>query len=289
MNTAGTTLSLRGKSQATQSKTSLLLRAVVMAAAALTLLILFFIIAYILIKGIPYITPSLFAWEYDSENVSLLPALLNTLMMTGLALLLCTPLGVGAAVYLTEYADRNSRVVAAIRIATETLSGIPSIIYGLFGMLFFVSYLNWGYSLLAGAATLSIMVLPLIMRSTEEALKSTPDSYREASFGLGAGRFRTVSRVVLPSAMPGILSGVILAIGRIVGETAALIYTAGTVAQLCGDLFASGRTLSLHMYLLSSEGLYPGQAYATAVVLLVMVLGLNLLSTLAAKKLAKGK
>ena len=169
----------------------------------------------------------------------------------------------------------------------ETLSGIPSIVYGLFGMLFFVTALDWGYSLLSGALTLSIMILPLIMRTTEEALKTVPDSYREGSFGLGAGRLRTVFRVVLPSAVPGILAGVILAVGRIVGETAALIYTAGTVTDMPKNLLSSGRTLAVHMYALSSEGLHTQQAYATAVILLAVVLLINTLSAFIAKKVAK--
>ena len=154
-------------------------------------------------------------------------------------------------------------------------------------MLFFVNTLGWGFSLLAGAFTLSIMILPLIMRTTEEALKAVPDSYREGSFGLGAGKLRTVFRIVLPSAIPGILAGVILAIGRIVGETAALIYTAGTVAQIPSSVFGSGRTLAVHMYNLSSEGLYMDQAYATAVILLVLVVGINALSSVIARKLTK--
>jgi phosphate transport system permease protein len=174
-----------------------------------------------------------------------------------------------------------------VRITTETLSGIPSIVYGLFGLLFFVTYLGWGYSLLAGAFTVSIMILPLIMRTTEEALIAVPDTYREASFGLGAGRLRTVFRVVLPAAVPGILAGVILGIGRIVGEAAALIYTAGTVPKIPENLMASGRTLAIHMYALSSEGLNTNEAYATAVVLLVVVLLINALSGLAAKKMAQ--
>ena len=193
--------------------------------------------------------------------------------------------GVGAAVYLTEYAQ-NKKLVAAIEYAAETLSGIPSIVYGLFGMLFFVTRLHWGYSLLAGAMTLAIMILPLIMRTAEEALIAVPDSYREGSFGLGAGRLRTVFRIVLPAAGPGILSGVILGIGRIVGETAALIFTAGTMAQIPG-LFQSGRTLAIHMYVLSGEALHMNEANATAVVLLLVVLLMNTLSALAAKKLTK--
>ena len=174
-----------------------------------------------------------------------------------------------------------------IRLTTETLSGIPSIVYGLFGMLFFVNTLGWGFSLIAGAFTLAIMILPLIMRQTEESLKSVPDSFREGSFGLGAGKLRTVFRIVLPSAVPGILAGVILAIGRIVGETAALMYTAGTVAKVPSSIFGSGRTLAVHMYNLSSEGLYMNQAYATAVILLILVVGINTLSGVIAKRLAK--
>ena len=178
-------------------------------------------------------------------------------------------------------------MVSLIRITTETLSGIPSIIYGLFGLLFFSTALGWGFSLLSGSLTLVIMILPLVIRTTEEALKSVPDSYREASFGLGAGKLRTIFRIVLPSAVPGILAGVILATGRIVGETAALIYTAGTVAQVPSNLLGSGRTLAVHMYVLSSEGLYMNQAYATAVILLIIVLLINWLSGRIAAKIAK--
>ena len=203
-----------------------------------------------------------------------------------LALLLAVPLGLFTAVYLNEYAKRGSKLVSVIRITTETLSGIPSIVYGLFGMLFFVTRLHWGYSLLAGAMTLAIMILPLIMRTAEEAFIAVPDSFREGSFGLGAGRLRTVFRIVLPAAAPGILSGVILGIGRIVGETAALIFTAGTMAQLPG-LFQSGRTLAIHMYVLSGEALHMKEAQATAVVLLIVVLIMNTLSALAAKKLTQ--
>ena len=207
--------------------------------------------------------------------------------MTLLSLLIAVPFGIFSAIFLVEYADRGNKFVGVIRLTTETLSGIPSIVYGLFGMLFFVNTLGWGFSLLAGAFTLSIMILPLIMRTTEEALKAVPDSYREGSFGLGAGKLRTVFRIVLPSAIPGVLAGVILAIGRIVGETAALIYTAGTVAQIPSSVMGSGRTLAVHMYNLSSEGLYMDQAYATAVILLVLVVGINALSSVIAKKLTK--
>lgn len=266
---------------------SFLVMLLVMASALITFTVLIFLIAYVLINGIQYIKPSLFALEYTSENASLMPALINTVIMTGLSLIIAVPIGIFSAIFLVEYAGRGNKLVEVIRLTTETLQGIPSIVYGLFGMLFFVNTCGWGFSLLAGAFTLSIMVLPLIMRSTEEALKSVPDSYREGSFGLGAGKLRTVFKIVLPSAVPGILAGVILAIGRIVGETAALIYTAGTVAQVPSNVFGSGRTLAVHMYNLSSEGLYMDQAYATAVILLVLVVGINTLSGVVAKKLTK--
>lgn len=264
---------------------SLVTMILVMTAAVITFAVLIFIIGYILVKGVPNITPKLFELEYTTENVSMLPAIINTLIITVCSLVIAVPLGIFTAIYLVEYAKRGNKLVKLVRITAETLSGIPSIVYGLFGMLFFVTYLKWGYSILAGSFTLSIMILPLIMRTTEEALKSVSDSYREGSFGLGAGKLRTVFVAVLPSAMPGIMAGIILAIGRIVGETAALIYTSSTVAALPENLFSSGRTLAIHMYLLSSEGLYTNQAYATAVVLLILVVGINALSAFAAKKL----
>lgn len=265
-----------------------LLRGLVGLAAALTAAVLLFLIGYILVNGIPNLKPSLFAWEYNSENVSLMPALINTLLMTAFSLVIATPLGIFAAIWLVEYAHRGSKLVRLVRLTTETLQGIPSIVYGLFGMLFFVTALGWRLSLLAGAFTLAIMILPLIMRSTEEALLAVPDLYREGSFGLGAGRLRTVFKVVLPSAMPGVLAGVILAIGRIVGETAALLYTAGTATRLPDSIMKSGRTLSVHMYVLSNEGLHIGEAYATAAVLLIIVFVMNTLSAMVAKKIARG-
>lgn len=266
---------------------SFIVMLLVMLGALITFAVLLFLIAYILINGIPHLKPSLFAWNYTSENVSVVPALINTIVMTFLSLLIAVPFGIFSAIFLVEYAGRGNKFVEIIRLTTETLSGIPSIVYGLFGMLFFVNTLKWGFSILAGAFTLSIMILPLIMRTTEEALKSVPDSYREGSFGLGAGKLRTVFRIVLPSAVPGILAGVILAIGRIVGETAALIYTAGSVAKIPESVMDSGRTLAVHMYNLSSEALYMDQAYATAVILLVLVVGINTLSGVIAKRLTK--
>ncbi len=267
---------------------SIVLLICVWVAAGLTFLSLAFLLVYILGQGLPNINMDLFAMEYNTQNVSLFPALLDTIIMVLLALFLATPLGVFAAIYLVEYAQRGNKLVSAVRVTADTLSGIPSIVYGLFGMLFFVIYLKLGYSLLAGACTVAIMILPLIMRTTEEALKSVPDSYREGAYGLGAGKLRTVFTIVLPSAIPGILAGIILSIGRIVGETAALIYTAGTVAALPENVFSSGRTLAVHMYVLASEGLYMKQAYATAVVLVVIVIAINWLSSRLARRLMKG-
>lgn len=271
------------------------LRAVVYLGAALTALVLAFLVGYILVQGVPYLTPSLFEWEYNSNNVSLMPALVNTVLMAALSLLMAVPVGVGSAIYLVEYAPRGSRFVQLVRTTTETLQGIPSIIYGLFGLLFFVTALHWNLSLLSGACTLAIMVLPVIMRTTEEALLAVPDAYREGGFGLGAGRLRTVFRCVLPSAVPGILGGVILALGRCVGEVAALIFTAGSIAAIPNfgtegvlAVFDSARTLAVHMYVLASEGLHVNETYATAVVLLALVVLLNMLATFAAKKMNKG-
>ena len=263
---------------------SALVEALVWLSGFVTLAIMVYLVAFIVIRGLPHLTQSLFSLTYNSDNVSLMPALVNTLIVTALSLVIAIPFGVFAAIYLVEYAKKGSRLVNLIRITAETLSGIPSIIYGLFGLLFFSTALHWGLSLLSGCLTLVIMILPLIIRTSEEALLSVPDSYREASFGLGAGKLRTIFRIVLPSAVPGILSGVVLATGRIVGETAALLYTAGTVAKI-PDLMGSGRTLAVHMYVLSSEGLHMDESYATAVVLLALVLVLNGLSGLLAKGL----
>ncbi|MEA4823031.1 MAG: phosphate ABC transporter permease PstA [Clostridiaceae bacterium] len=268
---------------------SILLRAAVYTAIGLTAGVLLWIVGYILYKGVSHLTPSLFAWKYTSDNGSVTPAIVNTITMTMLALTFALPIGVGAAIYLSEYARRGNKVASVLRTAAQTLAGIPSIIYGLFGYLAFVIALGWSYSMLAGAMTLALMILPVVLRTTEEALLSVPQSVRDASFALGAGKLRTVFRVALPSASPGILSGVVLATGRVVGETAALIYTAGTVAQIPATVMGSGRTLAIHMYALWKEGLAQDKAYATAVVLLVVSLGLNLLSDVVAKKLEKGR
>lgn len=267
-------------------------RGVIYAGALFTTLVLLGIVGFILVNGVPYLTPTLFEWNYTSENVSLMPALISTLYMALLALLIAVPIGVSSAIYLVEYAKPGSRFVRAVRVTTETLQGIPSIIYGLFGMLFFTTVLGWGLSLLSGACTLAIMVLPVVMRTAEEALIAVPASYRAGGFALGAGYLRTIFRCVLPSALPGIVGGVLLALGRCVGEVAALLFTAGTIAQIPDfggqgifALFDSCRTLAVHMYVLASEGLHIDETYATAVVLLVLVTLLNVIANVAEKRL----
>lgn len=266
-----------------------LIKTIVRLAAFTSLFILIFIIAYILFKGIPHLNPALFKWEYTSDNVSLLPSLITTILMIILTLIIAVPLGIFTALYLIEYADKDGRLVQLIRITTETLAGIPSIIYGLFGMLFFVIRLNFQYSLLSGSLTMSIMILPLIIRTTEEALLTVPNSLRKASLGLGAGKLRTIFKIILPGALPGILSGVILSIGRVMGETAALIYTLGTASKVPTGLLSSGRTLAVHMYLLSTEGLHVNEAYATGVVLVLIILLVNGLSIYLSNRLWKGE
>jgi phosphate transport system permease protein len=265
------------------------LKIITIAAAAVTISLMLFIVIFILIKGIPYLKPSLFSIHYNSENVSLMPALITTIAVTFLSLLIAAPVSIFAAIWLCEYAKRGNKLIKLVRITAETLSGIPSIVYGLFGMLFFVSFLGWGYSLLAGAFTLSMMILPLILRSTEEALIAVPDAWREGALGLGAGKLRTVLRIILPAAAPGIFSGVILAVGRVVGESAALIYTAGSVAQIPESVFDSARTLSVHMYALAGEGLHVGEGYGSAVVLLVIVILINAASAAVSKKIGRTK
>ncbi len=265
---------------------SLILFLLVNLAAVITAAVVLFLTGYILWHGVPNLSlPGIFAWEYNGENQSMTPAIINTLIMTALTLLLAVPIGVFAAIYLVEYAKKGSKLVKLIRVTAETLAGIPSIVYGLFGFIVFVITLGWSYTLIAGVITLAIMILPLIIRTTEEALMAVPDSFREGSFGLGAGKLRTVFRIVLPSAVPGIAAGIILAIGRIVGESAALIFTSGTNPVVAKGLFTSASTLSVHLYALLTEGLYTEQAYAVAAVLLFLVIGINALSSVAAKKL----
>ncbi|HIW49060.1 MAG TPA: phosphate ABC transporter permease PstA [Firmicutes bacterium] len=267
---------------------STFLLTVVHAAAAIAIFIVVAIVIYVVVNGVPNLSPELFSFTYNSDNQSMFPSLINTLLMVALALVMAGPIGILAAIFLVEYAASGSKLVRVIRLTTETLSGIPSIIFGLFGRICFVVVLGMGLSLISGACTVALMILPLVIRTTEEALISVPKSYREGSYGLGAGKLRTVFRIVLPSALPGIFAGVILAVGRIVGETAAIIYTAGSIAEIPSSIFDSTRTLAVHMYVLSNEGLYIDKTYATAFILLLLVLALNALSTFVAKKLTKG-
>lgn len=267
---------------------SWIFRGAVYVATILTVLAVCFIIGYILVMGIPQIKPEMFELEYNSDNVSFMPALFNTLIVILMSVSCSSIFGIGAAIFLNEYTNRSNWFVRIVALATETLSGIPSIVYGLFGLLFFVYYLQWGLSLLAGVCTMAIMTFPIIMRATQEALQAVPDLYREGSFGLGAGRFRTVFRIVLPAAIPGILGGIILAIGRTVGESAALIYTAGSIAAVPESVFSSTRTLAVHMYLLASEGLHIDATYATAVLLLLFVLLINFATSAVANRISKG-
>lgn len=244
------------------------------------------LVAYIVIKGLPNLRLELFSPSYSSENMSLLPATITTLIISLISLVISVPIGVLSAIYLVEY-SRKTGLVALINITIDTLAGIPSIVYGLFGMIFFVSYLGLGFSILAGSLTLSIMILPLIIGTSKEALLAVPLSLREASLALGANKVRTIAQVVMPAGLPGIFSGIILALGRIFGESAALIYTAGTVAHLPRSIFSSARTLSVHMYALSSEGIHTDTAYATALILMLVILSINFLSKKFLEKILK--
>lgn len=267
---------------------SWIFRYAVKIATVITVLAVCLIIGYILIMGVPQIKPEMFELEYNSDNVSFMPALFNTLIVIVMAVSCSSIFGIGAAIFLNEYTNKTNFFVRIVALATETLSGIPSIVYGLFGLLFFVYYMQWGLSLLAGVCTMAIMTFPIIMRASQEALAAVPDLYREGSFGLGAGRFRTVFKIVLPAAIPGILGGIILAIGRTVGESAALIYTAGSIAAVPETVFSSTRTLAVHMYLLASEGLHIDATYATAVLLLLFVLLINFATSAVANRISKG-
>ena len=268
---------------------SLVVMILVMLSAIFAVGILLFLMIYILVNGIPHLTPEQFEWKYTPENQSMMPAIINTLTMTVLTLLIAVPVGIFAAVYLVEYAKRGNKLVKIIRITTETLSGIPSIVYGLFGFLLFNMQLGWQYAMLGGIITLAIMILPLIIRTTEEALLAVPDSYREGSYGLGAGKMRTVFRIILPAAIPGIMSGVILSIGRIVGESAALIYTSGTFRSTPSGIWDSSATLTVHMYVQSNEGLHVNQAFASGVILLALTFLINLASDLIERYIQKKK
>jgi phosphate transport system permease protein len=247
------------------------------AATLLTLAILVFIIAFVLKRGLPVVN---FHFLFDGprdmgKSGGIFPTLVATIVLPLLAIAIALPLGVGTAIYLTEY-TRESRVTKVIRFGADCLAGIPSIIFGLFGFIFFVTILGLGWSLLSGGLTLAIMILPTIIRTAEEAIKAVPNSYREVSFSLGATRWRTVLKIVLPNALPGILTGVMLSIGRSIGETAAVIFTAGTSLRLPTSLFDSSRTMAVHFYILTREGISTENAFGTAAVLILAVLLVNL-------------
>ena len=264
-----------------------LMKALMLLAAGLTEALVLFLIGYVLAKGLPHITWELLSTKpsYLADRIGILPDILNTLYIMLASLVIVLPLGVGAAIYLTEYAS-NRRLVAAIEYASETLSGIPSIIYGLVGMLFFCQFLNMQTSLWAGALTLVIMNLPTIMRTTQESLKTVPQSYREGAFGLGAGKWRVIRTVVLPGCVDGVITGCILAVGRILGETAALLYTAGfahNLYNLKDGLENAGATLSVALYVYAKEQGEFDVAFAIAAILMVLALVIDLSAALVGK------
>lgn len=257
----------------------LVMRILMGAAAVITATLVLFLIAYVLIKGLPNVSWTLLstAPSYLSDRIGILPGILNTLYIVIATLLIVLPLGVGAAIYLTEYAT-NRRIIGVIEYAAETLSGIPSIIYGLVGMLFFCQFLNMKTSLLAGALTLVIMNLPTIMRTTQESLKTVPQSYREGAFGLGAGKWRVIRTVVLPGCVDGVITGCILSVGRILGESAALLFTAGFAHALNGffeGLSSAGATLTVALYVYAKEQGQFDVAFAIAAILMLLTLLIN--------------
>ncbi|HZG67474.1 MAG TPA: phosphate ABC transporter permease PstA [Herpetosiphonaceae bacterium] len=245
-------------------------------AASLTIVILAIIVAYILQEGLPYISLEFLTGRPQEEGREggILPAILGTLALGALSLVIAVPLGVGAAIFLTEY-TRPNLLTTIMRFGTDSLAGVPSIIFGLFGFIFFVTRLHLSWSLLAGALTLALMVLPTIIRTTEEAIRAVPVAYREVSYGLGASRWQMVQTVVLPSALPGIITGVILSFGRAVGETAAVIFTAGTALNIPTSIFSPTRTMAVHFYILAVEGISLPKAYATGAVLIITILIIN--------------
>ena len=267
------------------------MRAITWICAGITCALLLFLIGYIVYRGVPHLSLDLLttAPSYRNDSIGILPNFLNTLYLIMLTMVIVLPIGVGAAIYLTEYA-KNRRVVAIIEFATETLTGIPSIIFGLVGMLFFVQLLSLKAGILAGSLTMVILTLPTIMRTTQESLKTVPQSYREGALALGAGKWRMVRTVVLPGAVDGVVTGCILAVGRIVGESAALLFTAGfgmVVNDFFTSLQASSATLTVALYVYAGERGETDVAFAIAVILMVLVLLINALAVLAGKKLRR--
>lgn len=265
----------------------ILLKSIVYLSAFATVSVLVAIVGYIFSKGLRGVNLSFLVSDYStSGDGGILPMIITTLYMVFVSILVATPIGILSGIYLQEY-SKNGKLTKIIRFATESLAGIPSIVYGLFGGIFFVVTLKLGYSIVSGALTVAIIILPVIIRTTEEALKTVPDSYREGSLALGGTRFQTLYKVILPSATPGILSGVILSVGRIIGESAAVLLTAGTVAKLPETIFDSSRTLTVHAYLLTKESGDIQTVASMGVVLIIMVLALNTLAKVIAKKFNK--
>lgn len=265
----------------------ILLKSIVYLSAFATVSVLVAIVGYIFSKGLRGVNLSFLVSDYStSDDGGILPMIITTLYMVFVSILVATPIGILSGIYLQEY-SKNGKLTKIIRFATESLAGIPSIVYGLFGGIFFVVTLKLGYSIVSGALTVAIIILPVIIRTTEEALKTVPDSYREGSLALGGTRFQTLYKVILPSAIPGILSGVILSVGRIIGESAAVLLTAGTVAKLPETIFDSSRTLTVHAYLLTKESGDIQTVASMGVVLIIMVLALNTLAKVIAKKFNK--
>ena len=254
--------------------------------AFFTATVLLIILSYVIIKGIGNINFNFLFTVPHGDEGGILPMIISTFYIIIISVLISTPIGVCGAIYLVEYAKKG-KILKIIRFSLDSLAGIPSIIYGIFGMIFFVITFKMGWSIISGSLTLSIMVLPTIIRTTEETLKSVPDAFREASFGLGASKLGTIFRIILPSSWSGILTAIILSIGRIVGESAAVYLTAGTVPRIPSSLLDGGQTLSVHMYILAKEGISFEKAYATATVLIIIVAIMNFLANMLGRKLKK--
>jgi len=260
---------------------------VIWSAALLVIVLLLAIMIYILMKGVPTLN-----WQFLSEiprdmgrSGGISSTIVGTLLVTAVAIVVATPLGVGTAFYLTEY-TREGRVTRVIRFSAESLAGIPSIVYGLFGFIFFVIYLKLGWSVLSGGLTLAVMILPTIIRASEEAIRTVPSMYREVSFSLGGTKWQTITRVVTPSALPGIATGIILGMGRCVAETAAVILTAGSALRMPTSLFSPARTMAVHFYILAREGISMERAYGTAALLIILILLVNVVANILVNKFA---
>jgi phosphate transport system permease protein len=287
-------MSIQVQSQLKQARVNKdrFLNAMIWFAASLTVGFLFWIIWYILSNGLQFVDWKFVTDDYTrtGDEAGIFPMIVSTIYMVFASIAVAAPLGIMTAIYLTEYAKVGSRLVKVIRFCTESLAGIPSIIFGLFGMTFFVAILGLGFSILSGALTLSILILPVIIRTTEEALMAVPSTYREGSYALGSSKIYTIWRLILPSATPGILTSVILSIGRVIGESAPVFLTAGMVARIPDSLLDSGRTLTVHLYKLTTE-LFTidewNQAYGTATVLIVVVLLINMFTKLLASRISK--